>query len=65
MAQRKFEKGDRVVGTSKQASVWTRKGTVVDFAPNSKYWVQFDDGKKELVPSSSLELWGETPAKPR
>ncbi len=61
MAQRKFEIGDRVTGTSKQASVWTRKGQIVEFAPSSKYWVQFDDGKRELVPSSSLELWAENP----
>lgn len=54
--RRKFEPGARVRGKEEgPASFRGRTGTVVEYGGDSQYWVQFDDGRKECVPSSWIE----------
>jgi hypothetical protein len=55
MTRRKFAVGDRIVGNEKKASYRRRKGVIVRYAPESQYWVEFDDGQEECVNSSWID----------
>jgi hypothetical protein len=55
-SHRKFADGARVRGREEgTASFRGRTGTVTSYLPNSGYWVCFDDGHIENVPSHWLE----------
>lgn len=49
MAKMKFNGGDMVIGNKKKASFRGRKGTIVQHPSGSRYWVMFNDGRKECV----------------
>jgi len=54
--KRKFADGTRVRGREKGAASFRgRMGTVTSYVPRSGYWVAFDDGRTENVPSYWLE----------
>ena len=53
----KFTPGDRVIGNERKGSYWERPGTVLEHGPGkSEYWVAFDDGQRECVVSSWIDL---------
>jgi hypothetical protein len=57
MAKLKFSPGDRIRGNETRGSFWSRTGTVRKKIPGkSEYWVMFDDGLEECVPSSWIDL---------
>jgi hypothetical protein len=54
--KRKFADGARVRGREERAGSFRgRTGTVTGYVPRSGYWVNFDDGRTENVPSHWLE----------
>ena len=54
--KRKFADGAQVRGREEGvASFRGRTGTVTGYVPGSGYWVKFDDGRAENVPSYWLE----------
>jgi len=52
---RKFNDGARVIGNDVRASFRQRSGTVQSYAGEGEYWVKFDDGVEECVPSHWLD----------
>jgi hypothetical protein len=56
--KRKFADGARVRSREEGAASFRgRTGTVMSYPPGSGYWVSFDDGRVENVPSHWLEAF--------
>ena len=59
----KFNNGDKVIGNDKKGAFWGRKGTVVDYEKSGQYWVNFDDGAKEVVNSGWIDKLQPNPSR--
>jgi len=53
--KRKFAMGDRVIGNDKRSSFCSDTGTIDGQEPGSQYWVQFDNGRRDCLPSDWLD----------
>ncbi len=52
-----FTPGDRVIGNDRRLFFRGRTGTILEHGPGkSEYWVAFDDGQRDCVESSWIEL---------